>query len=62
MLRVMNDPSVDPARRDRMATAAAPFVHAKVGEGGKKDQQADAAQKAAVGRFAPPPAPSKALN
>jgi len=29
MLHVMNDPVVDPVRRDRMAAAAAPFVHPK---------------------------------
>ena len=29
MLHVMNDPVVDPIRRDRMAVAAAPFVHPK---------------------------------
>jgi phage terminase small subunit len=29
MLAVMNDPTVDPIRRDRMAMAAAPFLHVK---------------------------------
>jgi hypothetical protein len=29
MLKIMNDPSEDPARRDRMAQAA-PFVHARL--------------------------------
>jgi hypothetical protein len=29
MLQVMNDDNVDPNRRDRMAIAAAPFLHAK---------------------------------
>lgn len=29
MLSVMNDAEADPARRDRMAQAAAPFVHPK---------------------------------
>lgn len=29
MLSVMNDAAADPYRRDRMAIAAAPFVHAK---------------------------------
>ena len=29
MLRVMRNPEVDPARRDAMAKAAAPFLHAK---------------------------------
>lgn len=42
MLGVMNDEAADEARRDRMAQAAAPYVHPKAGdaaEGGKKAQQ-----------------------
>jgi hypothetical protein len=45
MLDVMNDPEADRARRDRMAVAAAPFVHGRATdeEKGKKAQrQADA--------------------
>ncbi len=41
----------------RAATAALPFVHRKLGEGGKKDQQNEAAKRSATGRFstaAPP--------
>lgn len=54
MLSVMRDPNVDAHRRDRMAIAAAPFVHRKQGEGGKKDSAREAAEKAAGGnRFAP---------
>lgn len=55
MLKVMNDAEAEKERRDRMAIAAAPFVHARKGEGGigKKDEKADRAQKAAAGRFAP---------
>jgi hypothetical protein len=30
MLRVMRDPTVDHDRRDKMAQAAAPYVHAKL--------------------------------
>jgi hypothetical protein len=30
MLRVMRDPTVDHDRRDKMAVAAAPYVHAKL--------------------------------
>lgn len=30
MIRVMRDEAVDPDRRDRMATAAAPFIHPKL--------------------------------
>jgi hypothetical protein len=39
MLSVMNDPDADPARRDRMAVAAAPYVHVRVADAklGKKE-------------------------
>lgn len=36
----------------RAAQAALPFTHQKLGEGGKKDAQKDAAKKAGGGRFA----------
>jgi hypothetical protein len=41
MLGVMNDEAADEARRDRMAQAAAPYVHPKAGDAapGKKEQQ-----------------------
>ena len=57
MLDVMNDPGSDEKLRAQMAVAAAPYMHAKKGEGGKKDEQADKAKQAAGGRFksaAPP--------
>lgn len=55
MLDVMNDDDVDGARRDRMAIAAAPYVHSKAADAapGKKEQQQEAAEKVASGRFAP---------
>jgi hypothetical protein len=31
MLRIMNDPAAEQERRDRMALAAAPFLHSKLG-------------------------------
>lgn len=37
----------------RAATAAAQYVHAKRGEGGKKDAAGDRAKSAAGGKFAP---------
>ncbi len=67
MLDVVNDPTAAVERRDRMAIAAAPFVHAK-GEGevpGKKARQALEAQEAQTsedGRFAPAPPPTAALG
>jgi len=54
MLKVLNDPNeADKARKDRMAIAAAPFCHARKGEGaGKKEEKADRAKAAAGGKFA----------
>jgi len=57
MLKVMRDEGADPARRDRMAVAAAPFIHARAGEDGKKDQKAEKAKVAGQGRFAAGKAP-----
>ncbi len=62
MLKVMNDPKVDQGRRDRLAVAAAPYVHAKVGESGKKEQKKEAAKGAASGKFAPAPPPKLVVN
>lgn len=56
---VMNDLELDAALRVRAAIAAAQYEHAKKGEGGKKDETADAAQKAATGRFAAPVTPPR---
>ena len=53
MMGVLNDPTVDEARRDRLAIAAAPFMHARVGESGKKEERTQAAKKASGGKFAP---------
>ncbi len=54
MLKVMNDPEADKERRDRMAVSAAPYVHARKGEGkGKKDERDEKAKAAGSGRFAP---------
>lgn len=51
MLKVMNDDSADAMRRDRMAVAAAPFVHAKPGEKalGKKEAAEEAGKTAGAG-------------
>lgn len=61
MLAVMNDPAVDAVRRDRMAIAAAPFVHGRLGENavGKREEDADAARRGATGKYAPPPPPAR---
>lgn len=66
MLHVMNDPAADKARRDRMAFAAAPYVHGKPAEdsAGKKDQRKKAAEEVAGGKsvFAPPAPPRVVVN
>jgi len=53
MLRVMNDPKEPKDRRDRLAIAAAPFVHPRKGEAGtgKKDEQSERAKSAGQGKF-----------
>lgn len=57
LLKVMRDPSADPVRRDKAAVAAAPYVHAKAGEQGKKATAEEKAKAAGSGRFAPSKAP-----
>lgn len=48
MLKVMNDTGTDAMRRDRMAMAAAPFVHMRPSESspGKRKLQEEAAKEA----------------
>lgn len=61
MLGVMRNTEADQARRDRMAIAAAPFVHARadtVQEGKKAQRQAAAEVSASEGRFAVPEGPT----
>jgi hypothetical protein len=49
MLGVLNDPAADAARRDRMAVAAAPFVHPRAEMAGKKEAARAAARTAGEG-------------
>ena len=51
LLQVMRDPDEDKGRRMNAAQLAAPYVHAKKGESGKKEAKDEAAKKVA-GRFA----------
>lgn len=49
---------VDPSPAQlKAAQAAAQYVHAKKGEGGKKEAKGDAAKAAGAGRFAPASGP-----
>jgi phage terminase small subunit len=50
---VMNDELADPRIRMDAAKALLPFMHQKLGEGGKKDERLNAAKKIATGKFSP---------
>lgn len=47
----MNDPAVPMKERIRAAVAAAQYRHTKRGDGGKREEAAENAKKAAAGRF-----------
>jgi hypothetical protein len=51
MLRIMRDPTVEDARRDKMAVLAAPFCHPRIADNrfGKRDAALDQAQRATEG-------------
>lgn len=54
---------IDPTPNQlKAAIAAAQYVHRKAGEGGKKDELAEASKKASTGRFKAAPAPLKLVN
>lgn len=61
MLRVMRDPQSHPELRVRMAVAAAPYCHKKLGEGGKKEEK-DERAKALASKFTPSTPPPKAIG
>lgn len=64
MLRYMRDPREDKEFRVRLATAAAPYIHARKGEAGtgKKDQKADMAKEVASGEFSSAIVPLKRVK
>ena len=65
MLFVMNDDGAEPERRDRMAIAAAPFMHARAeaeAAGKKEQRQARAEKSASAGRFAVPSGPKLVVD
>lgn len=49
LLAVMSDPAADPARRDRAAIAALPYLHPRADAGGKKAGAAIAPERAKAG-------------
>jgi hypothetical protein len=59
---VMNNPLAPLKDRIRAGVAAAQYRHMKRGDGGKKDEQADKAKKAATGKFAPTAPPKLVVN
>ncbi len=62
MLQVMRDPQADQLRRDRMAIASAPFIHARKAEAGTKRDDADVAAKRAASKFIPAAPPKLIVN
>jgi len=62
LIAAMNDGRTEPKLRVDAAKALMPFVHAKVGEAGKKDAKADAAKKAGAGKFASAAPPKLVVN
>lgn len=62
LLALMNDLEADVKLRADAAKALMPFMHTKLGEGGKKDQQQDAAKRVAGGKFAAAAPPLKLIR
>lgn len=65
MLTVMNDSESDSDRRDRMAIAAAPYVHEKPSDrtlGKKEQQQLEADRVASNSKFATPRPPGSTAS
>ncbi|MGY4832214.1 terminase small subunit [Burkholderia pyrrocinia] len=62
LLAVMNDQESEQKVRVQAAISLMPFKHAKKGEQGKKEQQADAAKAAASKFGGPPPSPKLAAS
>ena len=61
LVSVMQDKTVDASLRIDAAKAIIPFVHRKPGEDGKKDQQAEAAKKAGISKYAAMLAPPRLI-
>jgi phage terminase small subunit len=62
LLAAMNDVALDGKLRIDAAKALMPFVHGKIGEGGKKEIKQDAAKQAGTGRFASSAPPKLVVN
>lgn len=62
LLSVVRDVGADERVRIQAASIAAPFMHAKVGEAGKKDEKGAAAKRVGAGKFAASAPPLKLVN
>lgn len=62
MLGVMRDPQEDPVRRDRMAIAAAPYLHARAEQRPSKKDAAAQRASSVGGRYATPAAPKLVID
>ena len=62
LIAAMNDVELEPKLRIDAAKALMPFEHRKLGEGGKKEEQQEAAKKAGAGRFATAAPPLKLVR
>lgn len=66
MLRLLQDVALGRVEANqiqvRAAIAAVQYTHTKKGDGGKKDELADAAKKAGTGKFAASSAPLKLVQ
>lgn len=62
LLSVVRDTGEDTKVRIQAASIAAPFVHIKKGEAGKKDEAAEKAKKAGAGKFAAAAAPPRLVH
>ena len=62
LLALMNDLEADVKLRADAAKSLMPFMHPKIGEGGKKDEKQEAAKKAGSGKFGAAPPPLRIVN
>ena len=62
LLALMNDLEADVKLRADAAKALLPFMHQKIGEGGKKDAKQDAAKKVSAGKFGASAPPKLVIN
>ena len=59
--QVLDNPANDARLRLKAAAILMPYLHTKMGEGGKKDARQNAAKVAGQGRFKASPAPLKVV-